>query len=85
MKNNFDHIESQVLRDICRETMSPTRAALAYAIGWSDACLSEDYKGACLSCETLDARESFLKAARLAYSNDNAAQCVKALQAFWSV
>jgi hypothetical protein len=85
MQNDFIHIESQIVRDICAGTMAPTRVALAYAIGWTGACFEEDRKSQCIPFWVRDARELFLHNAKSAFIDDIESDCVKALQSFWSV
>lgn len=82
---SFDHVTSQIVRDICAGTMAPTRVALAYAIGWTGACFNEDIKAQHIPFWITDARKLFLDNAKSAFVDNAESDCVKALQGFWSV
>jgi hypothetical protein len=81
----FDHINNQVIRELCEGKLSPDSQYLSYALGFTAACLAHDDGNADIPFEVLDARESALANAGIAFQGGNPADCVAALRRAWSV
>jgi hypothetical protein len=81
----FDHIDNQIIRELCEGKLSPDSGYLPYALGFTAACLAHDEGNADISFETLDARQGALSEAGIAFQSGDLANCVSALRRAWLV
>ena len=81
---NFDHVESELIRDLCNGDVVPHSGYLAYAIGYIGKMAELDATHNDISIELANERMLNSIRATNAFNNNEFPDCLDAIRAFWS-
>lgn len=80
----FDHIESELIRDLCNGIVEPHSGLLAFATGFIAKLAELDADDSDIPYTIADKRIADAERATDAFDNDNYGDCLSAIREFWS-
>lgn len=81
---NFDHVESELIRDLCNGNAKPHSGLLAYATGYIAKLAELDADDTRIPYAIADKRIADATRATDAFDNNQLTDCLSAIREFWS-
>lgn len=81
---NFDHVESELIRDLCNGNVEPHSGLLAYATGYIAKLAELDADDSDIPYAIADKRTADATRATDAFDGGNYGDCLTAIREFWS-
>lgn len=81
---NFDHVESELIRDLCNGNVEPHSGLLAYATGYIAKLAELDADDSDIPYAIADKRTADATRATDAFDSGNYGDCLDAIREFWS-
>lgn len=81
---NFDHVESELIRDLCNGDIEPHSGLLAFATGYISKMAELDASHNDIPYEVADKRMAIAIRATDAFDSANYGDCLTAIREFWS-
>jgi hypothetical protein len=81
---NFDHVESELIRDLCNGDIEPHSGLLAFAIGYIAKLAELDADDSDIPYAITDKRMADAERATDAFDSGNYGDCLTAIREFWS-